>query len=303
MPSESFAQCGNWRIHYTRQGNGPALILLHGGLPGTTGMGAFRHNVDALSQDFTVYVIDFPGWGKSSKTLNPVDHWADPLVTAGMVVLAFMDELGISRAHLMGGSFGAAAALHAAINSPEKVERLVLIAPSGGVPRPQRLPWPALIELLCYYDEEGPTIAKFESLARQMVFNPSIHSPKWLREQFQASLDSEVVANPPIRVPVQMRRRLQTLRKITRSPVLSRLLPNRFPGAAQALCNDSRLVNLQVPVLFIWGRNDQMQPIECLSSFGAIPHQSALLLDQCGHWPHREHSQMVNDVVMSFLTQ
>lgn len=301
MTSAHFVTCGDWTLRYTRQGSGPSLILLHGGLPGTTGTGAFRDNLGAWSQHFTTYVIDFPGWGGSSKNLIPLGQWSDPLAMAGQVIGAFMNELGIARAHLLGGSFGAAAAIHAALNHPGKIDRLVLMAPGGGVPVPQRAIWPALVKLLTYYDEEGPTRAKFESLARHMVFDTSLLTPEWMSELFEASRDPAVIANPPLRLPPKLRRAMRILRHVVASPVLSRLLPRRFPGAAQALCNDPRLATLQAPVLFIWGRDDQMQPIECLKSFREIPQQDALLLGRCGHWPHREHPHKVNDAVTRFL--
>jgi pimeloyl-ACP methyl ester carboxylesterase len=52
------------RLHYLQDGEGPAVLLLHG-------LGGFaeswRHCMPALSRRFTVYALDLPGFGQSAK--------------------------------------------------------------------------------------------------------------------------------------------------------------------------------------------------------------------------------------------
>ena len=91
----------DWHIHYTVQGSGPALILLHGGGPGANGMSNYSRNVGPLSAHFTTYVIDFPGWGQSSKNLSSfgVSSFGapGPFANGGRSVKAFMDAVGIAK--------------------------------------------------------------------------------------------------------------------------------------------------------------------------------------------------------------
>ena len=94
-----------WRIAYSVQGAGEDIILLHGGGPGATGASNYSRNVQALAQHFRCWVIDFPGWGQSSKNLNAFGA-PGPFHNGGKAVLAFMEALGIARAHLVGNSFG-----------------------------------------------------------------------------------------------------------------------------------------------------------------------------------------------------
>ena len=103
-----------WKIHYEVCGSGDDLILLHGGGPGATGRSNYGKNIDALARAFRVWVIDFPGWGQSSKNLNAFGG-AGPFQNGARAVIAFMDALGIGRAHLVGNSFGGSAALCVAI--------------------------------------------------------------------------------------------------------------------------------------------------------------------------------------------
>jgi pimeloyl-ACP methyl ester carboxylesterase len=58
-----------WRegdLFYTKKGDGPAIVLLHGLYPGA-GIFEWRSNFDPLSENFTVYALDWLGFGLSDK--------------------------------------------------------------------------------------------------------------------------------------------------------------------------------------------------------------------------------------------
>ena len=277
---KSVARCGDWKISYSKRGEGPALLLLHGGLPGASGEESFALNVDALSRCFTVFAIDFPGWGDSSKNLVPLGQWANPIAQGGKAIAAFMDSIGLRRAHLMGQSFGGAAALQAAMDQPARIDKLVVIAPGGGIAPGRSGSSLALERLLTYYQGAGPSREKLNLLAQHLVFDKTLITHEWLERCFQRSIDPEAVANPPLRLP-----------------------PDYVPSPSAALCNDPRLAEISAQVLFIWGVEDEMQPVQCLPSFHAIPRQESYLLGHCGHWPHREYPDRVNDLTRWFLAR
>lgn len=280
MSVSSTVRCAEWDIHYTRSGSGPPVILLHGGTPGATGAATFAENEWAIAEHFTTYVIDFPGWGCSSKNLVPAGAWRNPFAAAGAAVVAFMDALELPGTSLVGSSFGGAAALHAAMLAPDRINRLLLLAPGGGI-HPARLePTAAVRELIQYYEEDGPTFEKFERLMRHMVFDQDIVGQGWLYACFGASCDPEILRNPPLRLP-----------------------PAGESPASLAVCRDPRLKDVPCPTLFIWGRDDEVQPVACLDSFQALPNQDAVLLGRCGHWPHREHSRKFNELALWFLQE
>ena len=120
-------------LHYTRQGAGPPLLLLHGN--GEDGS-YFVHQMGAFSLHYTVYAIDTRGHGKSPRGDAPftMEQFAKDL-------LAFMDGEGIQRANILGFSDGGNIALTFALAHPERVDRLVLnganLAPSGVKPQIQ----------------------------------------------------------------------------------------------------------------------------------------------------------------------
>lgn len=105
-------------LHYTRQGAGPPLLLLHGN--GEDGS-YFVHQMDAFSLHYTVYAIDTRGHGASPRGDAPftMEQFAQDL-------LAFMDGKAIQRANLLGFSDGGNIALTFALTHPDRVDRLIL---------------------------------------------------------------------------------------------------------------------------------------------------------------------------------
>ncbi len=111
------------RFHVQQQGEGPDVVLIHG-VTGDLSIWFLCKALQELSGSHRVTAYDLRGHGYSEA---PPDHYtsadhADDL-------LALMDDLGISRAQLVGHSFGAVVALHAAVVAPERVESLVLSDP------------------------------------------------------------------------------------------------------------------------------------------------------------------------------
>lgn len=104
------------RIHYERAGSGIPLVLLHAGVADHR---MWDPQVDAFARHFDVIRPDFRGFGDSElppQPWSPVDD-----------LLALMDELALKPAHLIGCSFGGAAAIDFALQHSERMSRLVLV--------------------------------------------------------------------------------------------------------------------------------------------------------------------------------
>lgn len=122
-------------LHYTRQGGGPPLLLLHGN--GEDGS-YFVHQMDAFSLHYTVYAIDTRGHGRSPRGDAPftMEQFARDL-------LEFMDEEAIQRANILGFSDGGNIALTFALRYPARLRSLILNGANlfpGGVKRRVQLP-------------------------------------------------------------------------------------------------------------------------------------------------------------------
>ncbi len=107
------------RLHYESFGRGQAIVFVHGCL------GSWRYWVPVmqdLSVEYRTYALDLWGFGDSAKELAQytVATYVDMLV-------AFMDELGIWQAPLVGHTLGAAVAAELAARYPDRVSKLLVV--------------------------------------------------------------------------------------------------------------------------------------------------------------------------------
>src|SRR5450756_2405370 len=98
------------------------VILIHGLMDSALN---WSKNIDALAQAHRVWAIDLIGFGFSSRVTAPTYS----LKYFARTVREFMDAQGIERANIVGHSLGGAVALELALDEPQRVERLILIAP------------------------------------------------------------------------------------------------------------------------------------------------------------------------------
>lgn len=111
-------------IAYTDEGKGDQTIICIHGL-GSYLLG-WKKNIEGLKSSYRIIAIDLPGYGKSSKTPHSglMSYYAS-------VVKEFIDKLELKNVTLAGHSMGGQISMVAALNYPDKVKNLVLIAPAG----------------------------------------------------------------------------------------------------------------------------------------------------------------------------
>ncbi|MFE5286003.1 alpha/beta fold hydrolase [Nocardia sp. NPDC056611] len=269
---------GEREIFFNEAGSGPAVVLLHGGGAGATGASNYSRNIDALAQRFRVIVPDMPGYGRSSKKVKQSDPFGDLAQAIG----GLLDELGIVSAHLVGNSYGGAAALRLAMERPEKVDRMILMGP-GGIGTTRALPTAGLQELLSYYAGSGPSREKITRFVREyLVFDGSTVPEELIEERFRASVDPEVIANPPLRRPS--------------GPLALRTLWR------MDFTRDSRLSSVAHPTLVVWGAADKVNRPEGGRMLAeAMPNCDLYLAANTGHWVQWERADLFNALAMAFL--
>lgn len=277
---EHHVDVGARRIFVTEAGSGDPVVLLHGGGAGATGASNYSRNIDALAERFRVIVPDMPGYGASTKGIDQRDPFGD----LGRAVGGLLDALGIARAHLVGNSYGGAAALRCALDRPEVVDRLVLMGP-GGVGTTRGLPTKGLGELLAYYTGDGPSRDKLERFIREYLVADGAAVPDELIDlRYAASIDPEVVADPPLRRP-------------TGAGALRTLLRMDFT-------RDRRLRELAAPTLVIWGADDRVnRPEGGITLQRTIPRCDLLLVAGTGHWVQWERAALFNTIASEFLSR
>lgn len=106
-------------VHYESFGQGPPVILLHGWLGS---WGIWQYAMANLGTAFRTYALDFWGFGESGKK-HP-QFTVDDFVS---LVEQFMEQLGITRAPLVGHSMGGTVSLSVAIRFPERVSKVIVV--------------------------------------------------------------------------------------------------------------------------------------------------------------------------------
>lgn len=110
-------------IHVQQTGAGPDVVLIHG-LTGDLSIWFLSRTIPVLAESHRVTAYDLRGHGYTDAPAagyTSLDHARD--------LIGLLDVLGIARSRLVGHSFGAVIAVHAAVIAPERVDALVLSDP------------------------------------------------------------------------------------------------------------------------------------------------------------------------------
>jgi 4,5:9,10-diseco-3-hydroxy-5,9,17-trioxoandrosta-1(10),2-diene-4-oate hydrolase len=259
----STVEVGGAQVAYTDVGAGSPVVWLHGSGPGATGMSNFGGNLPAFG-NYRNIVVDLPGWGSSPRPVTD-----EPLIfDAAERVCGVMTALGIERAHVVGNSYGGAVAMRIAMRHPDRVDRLVLMAPGGVLPA-DAPPWPVgLDRLFAYMAADKPSREAMAEFVRLMVFDESLATESLIDERYESSLR----AHPELPIP----------------PNFGDLTPDLHLVAA--------------PTLLVWGREDQTVPLAWASKIlEGIPDAQLRVLPHCRHWVQYERALEFNHIVSEFL--
>ena len=244
-------------VHYYQGGDGPPLLLLHGGAPNP---GWCLHH-EALAEHFTVYATSHPGFGHT-----PRPQWIRHVPDMTIFYLWLLDELELDRVHLVGHSFGGWLAADIATTCPQKVDRLVLIDPAGI--KPQRS------EILDVF------IITPEEILAKAFYKPD-QVPEW---------DRLYGSEPDLEAAERAEDALETLVRLCWKPYMH---DPRLPAL---------LPRLTCPTLLVWGREDEIVPLECGELYQqGIANAQLVVIDECGHIPQVEQPQAFADAVLPFL--
>jgi pimeloyl-ACP methyl ester carboxylesterase len=122
LPTGTFTEVDGGRIHWHQQGQGPALILIHG----LAGNGLnFSTLAAQLAEHYTVYNIDRPGSGFSERHAKTSANFKQQ----SQMILQWMDKVGLTTAFVVGHSMGGAISLRLALDAPNRIRAITLLCP------------------------------------------------------------------------------------------------------------------------------------------------------------------------------
>lgn len=256
-----------YRIHYVDQGQGEAVVFLHGSGNGASGYSNFKGNYPFLAQNgYRVIVPDLIGFGYSDKP-SDVEYHLDFFVTC---LKQTLDAIGVSKVTLVGNSLGGAVALGFALAHPQTVQRLVLMAPGGLNDLPDYLAMPGMTKMFALYGSGKPVTAEQmkEFFISAFVVNPAVVTDELVRERAEMAL----LQNPQV---------IKTLKV----PTLT-----------------ARLGEITCQALTLWGLNEQMMPDSGILRLAkGLKNGRMVLVPNCGHWVMIEHRDLFNRMMLDFL--
>lgn len=256
------------RLHLRDSGprGAPALLLLHG-------FGASLQTWDAwvpaLQNKYRVLRIDLPGSGLSAP--DPGGDYSDARTL--QLLTALLNQLGIERVSLVGHSIGGRIAWRFAAEHPQRVQRLVLVAPDGfaspGSEYGSTPEVPAMLALMRWV--LPPQLLR-------MSLEPAYADPKALTDALAERYHALMLA-PGVREAMLARLRQRVL--VDPLPLLARIT---------------------APTLLLWGEQDAMIPVSNADDYlRAIRGSRAVHLPRVGHVPQEEAPQHALAALSVFL--
>ena len=256
-------EVGGLRVAYRRAGQGPPLVLLHGGLADGR---EWRRQLEGFADQFTVVAWDAPGCGGSS---DPPETWRLPDYADCLAGLIQALELG--RPHVGGLSWGGGLALELYRRHPQVPRSLVLASAYAG--------WAGSLAPEVVQERLERALQEAELPPRQWV-------PGWLPGLFTEHAPAEVVEEA---LAMMLEVRPAGMRPMLR-------------GFAEADLREV-LPRIRVPTLLLHGQADRRAPpvVVARDLHARIPGARLVVLPGAGHQCDMEAPERFNAEVRSFL--
>jgi pimeloyl-ACP methyl ester carboxylesterase len=263
------------RVAYREAGAGEALLLIHG-MAGSSA--TWRAVLPQLSKKYRVVAPDLFGHGESAKprgdySLGAFAAWLRDL----------LDELGITRATVVGQSLGGGVAMQFVYQHRDYCQRLVLIS-SGGL-------GPDLSWILRILSAPGAELM-LPVVAPRPVMNVGNKLGSWLTSAGIHSPGAGEMWNAYSSLSDGRTRQafLRTLRSVV-----------DYRGQAVSAVNKLHLSS-GLPTLLIWGDQDRIIPVaHGYATHDALPDSRLEVLSGVGHFPHVESPTAVVDILDDFI--
>lgn len=261
-------RANNLTMNYDQQGTGDPLILIPY-LAADYACYAFQ--VAEYAKHFTCFSLDPRGAGETDK---PGGVYSTELLADD--VAAFMEAMGIQRAHVAGLSFGAAIGMWLAAKHPARVTSLSLHSA-----------WPKTDAFLSAVVEGWQVMARASGSVAELIvlgifpwcFTPELYAT---RPDYIRSLADFVRGRPA-----------QPLEAFERQS-----------NAVIAHDVEAQLHRIRVPTQITFGRHDMVTSTRFADRLrGAIPSSEVVIFEDCAHAPIYERVDEFNQRTLAFLRQ
>jgi pimeloyl-ACP methyl ester carboxylesterase len=285
MPSESLQRIAlptgvELAVQVAGDPANPPVILLHG-FPESHR--TWRDIVPDLARDHFVLAPDQRGFAGSSKPVG-VDHYTPDKPVADLIALA--DHFGIDRFTLVGHDWGGAIAWMAALNRPDRIERLVIV----------NAPHPFIFQRSLFDDADQRAASQYITAFRNPEFEQFVERIG-LSQFFDTSFANhaspeEIAAEKPVYLDQWAQEgTLTAMLNWYRASQIVVPAPDETPTRPAYL--DAPFPPTQMPVLVIWGLNDTaLRPVQLDGLDAVVPDLTIERID-AGHFVPWQNPQAV----------
>ena len=265
----AYVKSGDFSVFYEVEGEGPALVFLHGGGGNAS---SWWQQVAHFSKSYKTIVVDNRGFGRTHP-INPevadINAFADD-------VCAVLDAEDIDKAHLICQSLGGWTGLRMALGKPERVKSLTVSNSPMGVLYPK-----AMEDAFTFVMSLAGSGMAIEDAALSKQFRESKPEAFWLY------------------------RHLNQLNPLTLRGAELGIEPNQFVQrmfAPDIQIPMEKLAEVTVPTLLVGGRHDPLVKPETMEEYARhIPGAQAKIFEGAGHSPYFEIPDAFNAFISSFL--
>ena len=235
-----------------------------------------------LSNYFKVIIYDQRGAGKSDRPNEPftMDTLTEDLAS-------LMDKLDIKRAHLLGFSLGGMIIQNFVLKYPSRVNKLVLINTSPGIPK-----------------KGGIELFRKNQLERIEAIKKDPEKVLWddIKRGFYISFRKEMKKNPKKKFhgiwSVE-----DLIEYIKSNPSTLKDVENQI-YAIKSHETQERLTEITNKTLLIAASHDQLTPRAVMENIQKkLPNSQIRIINNAGHEVHRSHAPEVNEMIINFLAE
>ncbi len=282
-----YIDIGGIRTRYRETGDGPPLVLVHGGAIGTgSSCDVFSRNIAALADNFHVYAIDKIGQGHTDNPLRDADYTVDCMTAH---VHDFIYALNLKDVFLVGQSRGAFNCASICVDDPGLVKALVICNSASMVPGVAAIPAYSKTVRADRSHAAG-TMEWIRYRTAKMAFSEDAFDDAYFEEWLSVyHLPKSVLA----------RGRLESLQTAQFEPSVD--------VAKEALFARIGAGRLTVPVLIHWGSDDRSAPLapDGLAVYDLLDRGGAEVslhaVSGAGHFAFREKAASFNALATAFF--
>ena len=281
--THDYAQVGGVRLHYATAGEGDRLVILLHGFPEF--WYSWRHQLEGLSDQYTVVAPDMRGYNLSDKPPHVADYAMDNLVDD---VLGLIHHFGREQAAIIAHDWGAIIAWAVAERHPEAVWKLCAMQV------PPTFVW-----------QKNLTFR--QALASWYMFFFQIpYLPEWILSRNDFALAEKLFRNAAAEFDFFSRELMEKYKESWREPeALTSAINYYRANVLQKLLKPQPAVKIKVPTLFIYGEKDTAVLPETVQNVkdAMDAHYEEIRIPESGHWIQQEAAEAVTDSLREFLAE